>query len=179
MHNKSLYQIISEAVVNGELPRTFSLPPLTEDENELRWADGALDGVTLYHMGIPSLSKEHRKQMERAVQAALELDYETADHLFETLGKEIRALCVIDELQEHVITQKEGVSPDRIFQYGMHALKESEDREVVKFGLSLLELLVTDGEEEVKEAVRTIGLSDEFSLFAIFILNNSPKPLDA
>lgn len=57
-----------------------------------------------------------------------------------------------------------------IYEYGFHALVDSSDRECVKYGLSLLELFETDRHEELKDIVRTIGLSDEFSIFSIFVM---------
>ena len=56
----SLFEYISSAVVNGELPEDFSLPSMTDDENEVKWADGAMDGVTMYHMSIPEIGKDDR-----------------------------------------------------------------------------------------------------------------------
>ena len=69
-----LFEYISSAVVNGELPRDFSLPDLTDDKNELRWADGARDGVTMYHISIPEISKDDRTLISDAVRAASRRD---------------------------------------------------------------------------------------------------------
>lgn len=44
--SESLFKIISSAVVDGELPKDFSLPRITKDENEIAWADG----VGMYHL---------------------------------------------------------------------------------------------------------------------------------
>lgn len=166
----SLYQYISAAVVDGELPRGFSLPPLSDDENQLIWADGAMDGVGMYHMSVPELSEDNRELMHKAVGAAAKGKYIMADKLFSELGRNMHALSVIDALQSFIIDHREELNGGNLYQYGFHALMDSTDREGVKFGLSLLELFDTDSNEERKNTIRTIGLSDEFTLFAIFVM---------
>lgn len=166
----SIFEYISSAVVNGELPGDFSLPDLSNDENELKWADGALDGVTMYHMSIPEISKGDRTLISDAVRAASNRDYDLADSLFRMLGNHLHAIVVIDDLHSYVIDNQRKLSANNLFEYAMHLLFESKDRECVKFGLSLIELFKTDDMNDLKETIRTIGLSDEFALFAIFVM---------
>lgn len=166
----ALFEYISSAVVNGELPEDFSLPSLTDDETELKWADGAHDGVTMYHMAIPEISKDDRTLISDAVRAASKRDYDLADSLFRMLGKHLQAIVVIDDLQSYIIDNQRKLDAKNLFEYAMHLLFESDDRECVKFGLSLLELFKTDDKNDLKETIRTIGLSDEFALFVIFVM---------
>ena len=53
----SLYDYISAAVTDGELPMDFSLPRFSDDNNQVPWADGAKDGVAMYHIGYSKLSR--------------------------------------------------------------------------------------------------------------------------
>jgi hypothetical protein len=166
----SLFEYISSAVVDGELPGDFSLPSLEDDENEIKWADGALDGVTMYHMSVREISKDDRTLIADAVRAASKKDLDLADALFEMLGRHLQAITVIDDLQSYIKDNHKKLNAGNLFEYAMHLLFESSNRECVKFGLSLLELFRTDDKYDLKEAVRTIGLSDEFALFAIFVM---------
>ena len=166
----ALFEYISSAVVNGELPNGFSLPSLTKDETEVNWADGALDGVTMYHMGMPEISKDDRTLMADAVRAAAGRDYDLADSLFKMLGRHLRAIVVIDDLQSYVMDHQDSLDAKNLFEYALRLLFGSDDRECVKFSLSLLELFETDDKNDLKETIRTIGLSDEFALFAIFVM---------
>ena len=44
----SIYELIKNSIQNnGELPEDFKLPP--KDPNGVPWADGAMDGVYIYH----------------------------------------------------------------------------------------------------------------------------------
>ena len=165
-----LYEYIASAVVDGELPRDFSLPELERDGQTLNWADGALDGVTMYHIAGTETSDEERTLISDAVRAAGKRDYDLADRLLAMLGEKTRAISVIPDVQSYVIDNHSKLNEKDLFDYGLHLLFESEERENVKFGLSLLELFKTDSRGDFKKAVRTIGLSDEFTLFAIFVM---------
>ena len=46
--NLSIYELIKSSIQSdGSLPENFSLPQ--EETDEISWADGAIDGVFLYH----------------------------------------------------------------------------------------------------------------------------------
>lgn len=166
----SLFGFIANAVVDGELPEDFTLPRLPADEGSLPWADGAEDGVYMYHVNSSEMPDDDRTLMENAVRAASEGDFEGADKLFCELGQRSRAICIINALQSYVTNHEDALSSQNIFRYSVHAMIESEDRECVKFGLSLMELYNTDAIEELKDAIRLIGLSDEFSIFSLFVM---------
>ena len=140
----TLFEYISSAVVDGELPGDFSLPDLADDENELKWADGALDGVTMYHMTIPEIGKGDRTLISDAVRAASKGDYDLADSLFKMLGKHLQAIIVIDDLQAYIVDNQRQLNAKNLFEYAIHLLFESDNRECLKFGLSLLELFKTN-----------------------------------
>lgn len=96
--------------------------------------------------------------------------FDRADELFYELGQKSRALLSIDALQSYIIDHKEELNAGNIYEYGIHALVDSTDRECLKFGLSLLEFFDTDRDEKLKDIIRTIGLNDELSIFAIFVI---------
>ena len=81
--SKSLYENISSAVVDGELPNDFSLPKNTDGENEILMAE--------------------------AVKAAAKGNYDSADALFVGLGKKTSAISVIDPLQTLYYRQQRQV----------------------------------------------------------------------
>lgn len=170
--NVSLFQYISRAVVEGELPKDFRLPQLMEEKNEIswRWADGALDGATIYHVRLPAPTDESLVLMEKAVRTAADRKYDTADEYFTELGKKLSAIGGIDAIQNFIIDHKDELNPGNVFEYAVHAVVDSADKECIKYGLSMLELFDIEQNESIKNVVRTIGLSDEFSLFAIFIM---------
>lgn len=166
----SLYNIISESVVDGQLPKDFALPKLTTDDSQIVWIDGAIDGVRIYHMGMSEVSDENRMLMINAVQAASRKEFDSAEELFCKLGQAVCAIAMIDELQSYIINHEEELIAENIYQYAVDTILNSMNRECVKYGLSLLELFDTSENEELRNIIRTIGLSEEFSLFAIFVM---------
>ena len=167
----SLYKYIASKIVDGQLPDDFSLPKEKKD-NEITWMDGAQDGVRIYHMGYSDLTEEDRALMEEAVNAASEKNTDKADVLFSKLGQSTSAIAVIDDLQPYIIENKDTLSIENLFHYAAHLVFDSYDKECVKFGLSLLELFHFEEDETLKEVVRTLGMSDEFSIFSIFVMSN-------
>lgn len=166
----SLYESITSSVVDGELPADYSLPRPDNNDNGVLWVDGALDGVSIYHMNIPPLSEEDQTIMEKAIRTAAARDYDQAYELFEALGKSVNAICAIDDLQSFVLNHQEELDPQSLYEYSVYAVMASMDKECVKYGLSLMELFNLDANEDLKKAIRTIGLSDEFTIFAVFLM---------
>ena len=62
MENKSIYTDICEHIVDGEL-KDFQLRQ-NQSEKEFSWADGALDGVMLYHMGHAEVTDEDKEELK-------------------------------------------------------------------------------------------------------------------
>ena len=52
--NKSIYEYIRGNLVNGELPPDFSLPK-EKQPDKVTFADGAQDGIAVYHMDVQRL----------------------------------------------------------------------------------------------------------------------------
>ena len=53
--------------------------------------------------------------------------------------------------------------------FALYTLYNTKDRESMKFALSMLELVRLD-DDSLKDILRVVGLSDEFTLFVIFIM---------
>ena len=174
-----LFQYISAAVTDGKLPRDFSLPKSESDDDMPVFADGALDGIAVYHMDDCGMEEEDRALMVRALLEAGGRnagkdrsvdDFERAAQLFAALGEKHRAIFVRDPLKRYVESHRSDFKAGDLYEAALYFLLETPDRECVKFGLILLELLDTDHNEAVKQDVRTVGLSDEFTLFAVFVM---------
>lgn len=164
----ALFEIIVNSLVDGKLPRDFSLPSI--DDGKIKWADGAMDGVTLYHMGTSAADENELVLMEQAVRATAEGNLEKSIELFTELGKLKSALSLIDNLQQFIIEHQNELTARNVLVTSAKIVRQSEDRECVKYGLAMLELFNIGKIEELISMVTTIGLSDEFTLFALFIL---------
>ncbi len=151
----------------GQGPDSAGAEP---SQMSVSFADGALDGMTMYHMGSVKMEEKDRKVMEDAVSAAARGDHALAEQLFGILGKNIRALSVIRELQIFCMAHTDELNGDQVYRFASELLRTSSDKESVKLALSLLSLFDMTGDEETMEAVRTLGLSDEFTLFCLGVM---------
>lgn len=170
----SLYEYIKANCIDGVLPDTFSLPQ-DEEPGKIRFADGAKDGMLMYHSMETPLDENGRVKMQELVQLISDTSQDSAtqiqaaDTALEAFMQEHRALSVIDEVQGYIRENNTKWNAPNIYHYGLRQVLTSDKKECVKFGLELLELF-TLKEERAKEAVRILGLSDEFTLFSLFIM---------
>jgi len=151
---------------NGELKAGFSLPREVKD-GEPRFADGAMDGITLYHTRITPLSDEERDKLLGILRNPTESG-------FAAFCKDHRAVTVIDEIQNTIMAHKEEMSPDALFRFSVDLILQSMNIECVKVGLIILELLKVYDNDVVVEAIKNLGLSDEFTIFAVFLMKHWP-----
>ncbi len=162
----SLYEYILQGMKEGRLDPDFSLPAL-EAGNGISFADGAMDGISVYHMTQKRLDGAGKKLMTEALKRAAAGDARGADQVFAELGRSFRAIAVIDDLQGYILKHAKELPAENIYQSALYLILRSADRESVKFGLSMMELFKAD-DESVKEAIRRIGLSDEFTVFSVW-----------
>ena len=93
MQSTPLFKYISDAVVNGELPEDFSLPKLSDDNCVIAYADGAIDGIGIYHMQAKELSESDLSLIAEAIQAVSIRDFAKADEIRDkitALGYEVK-----------------------------------------------------------------------------------------
>ena len=162
---KPLYEIILNNIEGDHLKEDFFLPP-EESENTIGFADGAMDGIAIFHMGKTELNSIGTKKMVRAIKSCSQRLFEDSDEQLAELGKSFRAIGIIDEFQRYIMAHSNRIDAGSIYQSAVYLILNSCNRESVKFGLVMLELL--NIEESVKTAVRRLGMSDEFTIFAIW-----------
>ena len=162
----SIYDSILKAYIGGRLEEGFSLPD-AGDGAEIRFADGALDGITYYHAGRTQLDEAGAELMVRALRYAADGFVNDADTAFAELGKTFRAISVIDDLQHYIRDHGGDFPPNTLYKSALSLMMRSADRESVKFGLSIMELF-NYRDPGTKEVVRRLGMCDEFTLFSVW-----------
>lgn len=172
MNTKPIYEIITDYLdtlefVEGEivsLGKDFHLPQ--EDDGRIMFADGARDGIALYHMGVSEPAEADMAEIKKMLKLAAADDYEQADATLAKLCEHARTIGFIDEMQRYIINNTEELDPTNIFRYAVHLMMESPVVECVKVGMMIMELF--EQNDAVKKVMRTLGLSDEFALYTIF-----------
>ncbi len=163
----SLYELIKESCIDGKLPQDFSLPQ--EDKGQLRFADGAMDGILMYHMTGDALAEEEKNRMQEIIRLISDGETMQADIALAEFAKKHRALSVIDDFENTIQKNSHQLNIEKLYRYGVRLITGSADKECVKFGLEILEVFQLKN-EQLKDVIRVLGLSDEFTLFVIFIM---------
>ena len=171
-NDKAIIEYIREALVDGELPEDFSLPK--QDEGGITFAEGAMDGIYLYHMLPQELTKENYDVLSEAVNCVGKREFKAADVMFGRLTKTHRAIEVRDAILAYIWDNKESLKAGNLYEYGIATIAMSSNVEHIKIALIILELLITNN-DELKEDIRTLALSDEFTWFCMRIMNRWPK----
>ena len=174
MNKKPIFEIIADRLRQTEfkdddiitLGKDFSLP---SDEKGLRYVDGAKDGICAYHMGAAEITKKDIEEINKVITLANKGDYDQADSVLEKLCERIRVVNFIDELQDCILDRKDEIE-DKFYVYSLHLMTQSANIECVKVGMMIQELFTQS--DEVKGMVRTLGLSDEFTLYSVFSMRN-------
>ena len=164
---KSIYELISDNIVNGKLNEDFVLPD--DSEGPVKFAAGAMDGMCVYHMQPYEMTAEDYIILEKSVAAVAKGDFEQTDTLWAQLGKSARAIQVVDQFQQYIQEHADEIDVATAYPCIFDIVCKSENKESIKFALEFMELLDTS-QDFIMDVVRTIGLSDEFSIFAAWIM---------
>ena len=162
----SIYELIKNSIqANGELPEDFKLPP--KDPNGVPWADGALDGVYIYHLVE---NEEDIEPLKNIVFQISEGKFEEAQNNLENL--DFFMISRRDPLLNWIIQEQKQINIDNLCEFAISQLSTSKNIEVIKFCLCVLEIIKLETEKDTIEKVKILALSDEFTLYCLNILKN-------
>lgn len=176
MERKPVYEYITDYLNSHgardkelcSLGSDFHLP--RKETGKIPFADGAMDGISIYHMFSPDIAEEDMEEIGAGISFAAGGEYGKADEIFESFCNRIRVVNFIDELQRYIIDHAAELNAGNIYRYALHLLGESPDVESIKAGMMILELFKPN--DTVKDMVRTLALSDEFTIYAVFLMRN-------
>ena len=160
----SLFQIIASAAADGELPADFSLPK-SEGEDAVVWADGALDGVMLYHCASMPPSEEVKALLVVTIDCAGQGLIDTAEVQLAALTEKSRALSLVNLIGEYIWHNREKLDAAFLLAFATLQMMSSKNTECVKIGMAIMAALAPT--EATNTVIRTLALCDEFTLYAI------------
>lgn len=146
------------------LPKEYSLPlEASSRSDNLRFVDGAMDGIAIYHMGIPT---QDASLLEKALEVAA-TDLQQAHKLISKWAIDGHMISAMNNIRQYIADHQQVLPPSQIYQLAAECALKGTHREEVKFGLVLLSMLETDNNETLKNALRILALSDEFTLYVL------------
>lgn len=162
---ESIYENICRARNELEmLPPEYSIPQ--EDmpqQDKVRFADGALDGITLYHMGVP---QQDTSLLEQALNTAT-TNLEQAHELVRQWVTDGHMISAREKILNYLLEHQQQLPAPEIYRLAVECALKGTHREEVKFGLVLLVLFDMSQNEPLKNAMRILALSDEFTLYVL------------
>ena len=162
--NLSIYELIKSSIQSdGSLPENFSLPQ--EETDEISWADGAMDGVFLYHTARNEDSIEPLKNILFQIS---EGKFEEAHNNLN--NSDFSIVSVRMPLLDWIIQEKKQINANNLYEFTISQLKSSKNKESIKFSLVVLLLMGVEKNVKAMEIIKTLALSDEFTLFCLDII---------
>ena len=171
MYDRPILAIIREnSDSEGRLPREFNLPKDPDDESDILFADGALDGITYFHTQPRGLNDEEADLLIDALNAMVAGHADVADELFLKLTETRRALEFGGALSSIVEENASMINPIHAYSYGMHLITMGKDKELVKIGLALHHKASEDRLKAYKQIITDLAYCNEFTWFCLPII---------
>ena len=162
--NLSIYELIKTSIqTNGKLPEDFKLP--SKDPNGVPWADGAMDGVFVYHT---VRNEENIDALKNIVFQISERKFEEAQTNLDKL--DFSMISRRYSLLNWIIQEEEKINLNNLYEFATFQLTNSKNIELIKFCLSVLTIMNIETDKDTIEKVKTLALSDEFTLYCLDIL---------
>ncbi len=161
-----VFEYICEYMDDGMLPPDFSLPRKKPDKDHAPLDDGAMDGIMYFHY---KPEQKELGEMENIVQLAgkgkTRLAVNKTEKFFSDPDK--FTLHIADNLQNYIISHRDELNADAIYDFGISLLVSSKNYEAVKTGLMILEIF-SDYNDKLLEAIMKLSACNEFTLFCIW-----------
>ncbi|OJW23944.1 MAG: hypothetical protein BGO49_17320 [Planctomycetales bacterium 71-10] len=141
--------------------------------SKIRWAAGAMDGVATHHMGTGEDEEAVRKAAELVVAYSRQptASNKAAVYRHVVAG---HVVSIIDPVIE-ALTNEPLIGHERLYELARSFATDAPDREPVKFGIALLGMF---GQPQDRDLFLTLGRHEEFTLFCVVALANSPEDAD-
>lgn len=166
----SIYDVMYAALLEDDtLPEDFQIP--SADPSGVQFADGAYDGVCLYHMKAPEkmdilplvriLEKISAGNMQKAKE---ELEAFFPDRTTRTM------LWYTDLTEGFILENRTGFDSGNLLRFAIETMCHSGNVEMIKFAMTLYRLLDIGKDETRNDLIRVLSLSDEFTFFGLRIM---------
>ena len=147
-----------------------TLPDEPPDEGGLRWAPGALDGVTTHHAGVSGDDAKVDEILRLIGQAAKRGASET--EAIEVALAAVDPVAIVDPLLQRLPGSK--ISPADVESVGRRLATTAGSRNAVKLGIAMLGVLSSRSNRDL---LMTLGRHDEFTLYsAVALARTEPDP---
>jgi hypothetical protein len=168
----SIYEHIKAHIRSGQKGLAGGGQTLPDEEriaakSLIRWAAGAMDGVSTHHMG--GANTDQASQLLKLVRTYSTSPTVTHKAKVYDFIHENGTVSLVDPFLES-LREQTNLNHDRLYDLAKSLATESSDREPVKFGIAVLGLY---GQQQDIEVFRKLGRHEEFTLFCAVALGNT------
>ncbi len=162
---------------NGALPRGFRLPDASisaDTAPEMRFLDGAEDGVRLYHMKarpvdlMPYTSVLYEIKNGAFGKASRHLSRAIRD----SKKQFVHMIDIIGPLQEWMGKHPNVMHDESFLRFALQELMTEADRDHIKFALALVSNYTLEEKGQIQKIVRVLSLSDEFTFQCVTMMKD-------
>ena len=143
-----------------------TLPDESDQVGDLRWAPGALDGVSTHHMALGSEDQQVDDVVDLIQRAASASGKDVRE--LERRLRDAEALSIVDQLLQRLAASPPPIRGTEAV--GRRLATTSGSRNAVKIGISLLGIISGPNNRDL---FMVLGRHDEFTLFCAVALANT------
>lgn len=157
-------RIEKEVRKNGELPVDFEAEERVYNDNELRFAPGAIEGILGHH----SAGKQTMDGFMELLKQYLSMAEETAMKLFEKEKcDEVQIATMRKAILQEILDNKEQYEAKCLYKMGWYFAENGTRCNTVKLGLTLLALFDLSNNERLCYVLKNLGYCEEFTDYVL------------
>ncbi len=167
--------ILNNLTQEGELLMGYHLPDETaEVAAEMRFLDGAEDGVRLYHMQAKPVDLTMFTSILYEIKAGRSAKAERSFRKAMRTCREqfIRMIDVIGPLQEWMNKHPNVMQDECFLRFALQQLMGSSDKDMIKLALAIVSNYGLEEKGQFVRIVRTLALSDEFTFQCVTMMRD-------
>ncbi|NUF48980.1 hypothetical protein [Gilliamella sp. ESL0250] len=162
----SIYQFLLPYQHAEKLPEIAqTLPDESSDDTKLKWAAGAMDGVSNHH-GASSEQTCVEEILTLLITISTQPNKHDIEKLYTLINTE-GTLSFIDDLSDAI--PKIDLDFDKLYEFTYWLATNSPDREIIKFSIAVLGCFTT----EQTDLFLLLGMHEEFTLYSAVALQNT------
>ncbi len=157
---------------NGKLSKDFTLAPYKNmNPNAVNFADGAEDGIRLYHMKTEpdqEIIDEIIDLIKQVNEDNIEQTCVAIDKLYEE--KSIKTFHNINSIIHGIKENADEINLDAMLKFSICVVVNTRNVEMMKLGIVVLGMINISENKLIVELIQKIALSDELTLYANYAI---------
>lgn len=169
---KSIFSRVHKVLEEkGSVPEDFCLEEKGKDDNEIRFAPGALEGILGHHS---SGKGEDAGKLALFLKKHFNENPGEVVRLYEEEWKQQRTATIRDEILKEIIDHRESYDAGKIMELAYTMMVEGTKIETVKMGLTLMALFDVSENEQIKRVLLTLGCCEDFTEYVLVNISDWP-----